>query len=445
MDRFLIWIIVFVLYQSYQSEAQIITTIAGNGIHSYGGDGSPGTAAELFTPSGVCADAIGNLYIADYFNMRIRKLDTAGIITTIAGDGTPAFGGDGGPATDAQLYYPVCLCLDKSGNLYFSDYENDRVRKINSAGIISTVAGNGVNGDGGDGGPATTAQLFQPGGICTDATGNLYITDVWNSRVRKVNTRGIISTFAGNGVAAYSGDGGPATAAELNAPNSVCIDAQGNVYIADDANYRIRKVDTSGIISTFAGTGMEGYSGDGGPATAAQFYGGTGLTMDAAGNLYFTDVVNFVIRKISISGIISTVVGSGIQGYSGDGGPALSAELNQADDVYSDAAGNLYIADQNNNRIRKVSVAHTSVTPVANYDNDFKVYPNPATNSIYFQFPAGDVTIRLMDITGRLLNEQMVHNNSSASINVIGYTPSLYIYEVITGGKTKSGKIIIEQ
>ncbi len=331
-----------------------ITTVAGNGTADYSGDGGPAALAALDEPCGVAVDFSGNLYIAAYHNNRIRKVSASGIITTVAGNGTVGFSGDGGRAASAQLYLPSGVALDASGNLYIADKGNNRIRKVSASGIITTVAGNGTGGYGGDGGPATSAQLSGPFAVTLDAAGNLYIADWTNQRIRRVSTSGVITTVAGNGAADYGGDGGPATSAPMYYPCGMAVDASGNLYFADNGNNRVRKVSTSGIITTVAGNGTGGYGGDGGAATAAQLWGPVGVALDSSGNLYIAEALNNVIRKVNASGIITTVVGNGTGGYSGDGSAAASAQLSEPYSIALDSAGNLYIADVRNQRIRKV-------------------------------------------------------------------------------------------
>lgn len=334
--------------------AQNISTIAGNGTMGSTGDGAAATAATLKAPWGVAADASGNIYIADENANCIRKINSAGIITTIAGTGVAGFSGDGGPATAAQLNNPYDVGVDAAGNVYIADYHNNRVRKINTSGIISTYAGNGSSVFSGDGGPATAASFLGPSSLKIDGAGNIYI-NLNATRISKINVAGYISTFAGTSITGYSGDGGPATAAKLNNPVAMALDASGNAYIVDQLNHYIRKVNTAGIISTIAGTGSAGYSGDGGPATAAQVNGVWGITTDAIGNIYLGDHYNYRIRKINTSGIISTYAGTGTIGYSGDGIAATAADINAPWGICTDAIGNLYIADGGNYRVRKVS------------------------------------------------------------------------------------------
>ena len=327
----------------------IIDTVAGGG--SSIGDGGAAVATQLNEPRGVALDDAGNLYIADTENQRIRKVDSAGVISTVAGDGTRGFGGDGGAATAAQLNSPYGVALDDAGNLYIADTENQRIRKVDSAGVISTVAGGGSSV--GDGDAATAAQLSHPRGVALDDAGNLYIADSLNDRIRKVNAAGVISTVAGDGTSGFSGDGGVAAAAQLNFPQGVALDGAGNLYIADRDNGRIRKVDSAGVISTVAGGGSS--VGDGSAATAAQLYSLYGVALDGAGNLYISNMGNHRIRKVDSAEVISTVAGDGTRGFGGDGGAATAAQLNSPRGVAMDGAGNLYIADTGNDRIRRLT------------------------------------------------------------------------------------------
>ncbi len=280
------------------SPGSIISTIAGNGTAGYSGDGGPAASAELNSPSGVAVDFSGNIYIADYKNNRIRRVDASGVISTVAGKGTAGYSGDGGPASSAELSTPSGVAVDTSGNIYIADSSNNCVRKVDASGVISTVAGNGTAGYSGDGGPAVSAELSSPSGVAVDTSGNIYIADDKNNCIRKVDASGVISTVAGNETGGYSGDGGPATSAELSTPSGVAVDASSNIYIADSSNNCIRKVDASGVISTVAGKGTGGYSGDGGPATSAQLNSPSGLAVDSSGNIYIADTTNYRVREV---------------------------------------------------------------------------------------------------------------------------------------------------
>jgi trimeric autotransporter adhesin len=343
--------------------AQIINTIAGTGAPSFGGDGAAATLAQLSDPSSVKVDAAGNIYIADRGNHCIRKINTTGTISTIAGTGgTSGFSGDGAAATAALLNTPGSMAIDATGNIYISDYGNNKIRKVDAAGIITTIAGGVGSGSSGDGGPATAALLNRPQGINLDAAGNIYFADELNNSIRKITvTTGIISKVAGAGSSSFSGDGGAATAATLQYPKDVVVDADGNVLIADHSNHRIRKVNTAGIISTIAGGTTFGYSGDGFDATGALIKYPYALTIDNKGNLLFNDQGNNRVRKIFTSGIITSVAGNGSYGFSGDGASCYGADLSTVG-ITSDATGNIYLAEYGYHRIRKITPAAASIS-----------------------------------------------------------------------------------
>jgi uncharacterized protein (TIGR03437 family) len=339
------------------SPAGIITTVAGDGSPGFSGDGGPATNAQLAGAYGIAVDSTGTLFIADPLNSRVRRVSRDGIITTVAGNGTFGFSGDGGPAINAQLNAPFAVAVDNSGNLFFEDHNNRRIRKVSPSGIITTVAGGGTSGWG-DGGPATSAQIGPSAGIAVDRTGNLFIGDASDGLIRKVSTSGIISTVAGNGPnpCCYLGDGGPAIEAQLN-PLAVAVDDAGGLFIAD-VNYRVRKISASGVITTVAGTGTRGSSGDGGAAVNAQLDSPRGLAVGLEESLFIAHAGR--IRKVSSNGIISTVAGGGtLSGAASDGGPATSAQIDPSA-VAADKLGNLFIADYN--RIRKVSPDGTITT-----------------------------------------------------------------------------------
>ncbi|MCW3123493.1 MAG: Serine/threonine-protein kinase PknD [Flavipsychrobacter sp.] len=351
-------ILLIVLLLPVFAQAQIINMFAGNGAPGYSGDGGPATAANLTGPNMARPDQAGNIYIADLFNNCIRKVNAAGTITTVAGSGSTVHSGDGGPATAAGVYEPRSIAIDIAGNIYFPENYHfgyaPFLRKVDTAGIISTIAGTGVYGYSGDGGPATAATFEYIADVVIDRFKNIYLVDDGAAVVRRIDTAGIITTIAGTGVRTFSGDGGPATAAGINAL-AIAIDTSGNIYIADYDNYRIRKVNSSGIISTVAGNGTSGYGGDGVPATSTGL-SAQSVAVDTHGNIYISDALNYRIRKVDASGIITTIAGNGSPGHTGDGGPATAAELFQPFGVAVDYAGDFYISDPNSNYVRKVSI-----------------------------------------------------------------------------------------
>jgi trimeric autotransporter adhesin len=342
-----------------------INTYAGNSGYGFSGDGGSALSAQLSSPRGIGLDSSGNLYLADRWNNRVRKI-ASGTISTIVGNGQANFGGDGGLATSAQLSYPDGIAVDKTGNVYISDLLNNRVRMVTPTGTISTFAGNGLPGFGGDGGAATSAELNQPAGLAVDSSGNVYIADSNNSVIRMVNPQGVISTVAGTGgLEGYSGNGGAATKATLMAPLGVAVDSSGNLYIADYYGW-IREVNAStGVISTLAGNGTNGYSGDGGSATSAQFYNPVGVAVDSSGNVYVADSGNGAVRMIS-NGTITTIAGNGTLAYAGDGGPASLAEFSAISGIAVDAQGNLYVADTSNDAVRLFPLGGTVSTIAGN-------------------------------------------------------------------------------
>ncbi|MFE9399947.1 RICIN domain-containing protein [Streptomyces flavidovirens] len=346
-----------------EHSAPAIRTVAGTGVAEFNGDNGPAVSAQFNLPYGIAVDSAGTLYVSDYKGHRVRKITTDGKISTVAGTGTAGSDGDGGPAISAQLNGPREVAADSAGNLYIADGDNHRVRKITTDGKISTVAGTGAEGPGGDGGLATAAQLNNPRGVAVDSDGILYIADSDNNRVRKVTADGEISTVAGTGTAGSDGDGGPAISAQLNGPRGVAVDSAGNLYIADHVNNRVRKVTADGEISTVAGTGTADSSGDGGLAAAARLHSPAGVVVDSVGNLYIAEYNGHRVRKVTADGEISTVAGTGTEGFGGDGGPAASAQLQNPLGLAVNCVDALYVADHYNHRLRKVAAAPMAGLP----------------------------------------------------------------------------------
>ena len=405
----------------------IITTVAGNGTHAYSGDGGAATDASLNAPSSVAVDASDNQFIADYSNNRIRKVSTNGIITTVAGNGVRAYSGDGGVATAASLSMPFGVAVDLSGNLFIADRNNARIRKVDTNGIITTVAGGGMPTypNIGDGGAATNASLNNPQDVAVDVSGNLFIADANDFRIREVNTNGIITTVAGNGTNGYSGDNGAATNASLKIPSGVAVDASGNLFIADFANNCVRQVSTSGIITTFAGGGTPtNYPsiGDGGAATNGALLNPERVATDTTGNLFIADNGFDRIREVNTNGIITTIAGNGAGAplggaYSGDGGVATNASLNGPRSVTVDAYGNLFIADAINGRIRKVTNAQGPTLALNNVSA-----ANAGNYQVVVTGPGGSVTssvVTLTVATSPLIYRTVLNSDGYVTLNFV--------------------------
>jgi sugar lactone lactonase YvrE len=352
--------------------AQPITTVVGTGIGGSIGEGTAATGANLFSSNGLALDANGNLYIADSGNHRVRKVGLDGIISTVAGNGTAGFSGDGAAAKNAQLNYPVNLAFTASGDLLIADYGNHRIRRVAADGVISTIAGTGTEGSAGDGAAATAAQLNNPIGLAVGADGSVFIGDAQNHRVRKIGTGGIISTVAGNGTAGFAGDGAAATSAQLNFPGALAIDAAGNLFIADYANNRVRKLATDGVITTYAGTGTAGFTGDAGVATAAQLSGPFALAIGGNGSLLIADQNNGRIRRVGADGVIKTVAGGAAT--TGDINDALRAFLSAPSGIVRNAAGQYWISDRGNHIVRKVAGSLRLLTEYRYTPSDYFFY-----------------------------------------------------------------------
>ncbi|MFI5195949.1 MAG: T9SS type A sorting domain-containing protein [Chitinophagales bacterium] len=428
--------------------AQTIKTIAGNGTTGYTGNGGQATFCEMNNPNCVFSDGSGDIYIADENNNCIRKISNTGVITTIAGNGTAGYSGDGGQAIAAMLNQPTGVVKDAAGNLYIADMMNDVIRKVNTSGIITTFAGNGIAGycSANEGGQATDARIWMPAGVAVDRLGNVYIAEEGNSIIQKVNTSGIINTVAGvfyfpSGL--YSGDGGPAVTARLNQPTGVFLDTAGNMYIADNGNNCIRKVNTSGYISTIAGVDTAGYSGDGGTATSAKLNLPSSVCADATGNIYIADNGNHRIRKISTMGIITTIAGTGIAGYGGDGGCATAAQLNFPTSVYVDTSKNIYIADAGNSRIRKIINSNLSVPDLPDFVN-INIYPNPTIGQLVIEHSGIGTAVRIFNILGQNIYTGIIQSDKE-TISLSNYQQGTYLLQTTDIYGNRTIKTVVKQ
>ncbi|HMP71938.1 MAG TPA: carboxypeptidase regulatory-like domain-containing protein [Kiritimatiellia bacterium] len=346
------WLSVTTVMVAGVDGTSLITTFAGTGAAGYSGDNGPATDAQVNVPYSVATDAAGAVYLADSQNHRIRKVGLDGVIHTVAGSGSTPYNGDSIPAVNAGLNLPLGIAVDAAGNLFIADYYHHRVRKVDTNGVITTYAGTGVGSTTGDGGPATSATLNLPTDVAWDASGNLFITEYGGHRVRKVAPDGIITTYGGGG--SSLNEGILATTASLTNPYGIEVDTQGRVYVSQYLRHIVRRIDTNGLIYTVAGTGTDGFSGDGGPATSAALNNPGELAVDGEGRLYIADVSNHRLRRVGTNGIIETLVGQGVAGDDGDGGPAPDARLNYPYSVAVGPDGSVYLADTVNHRIRRI-------------------------------------------------------------------------------------------
>jgi len=442
----------FVIFIACQlaAHSQIITTIAGGGT-AQPGDGGPATDCKLNEPIGVAVDAADNIYIAERAKHCIRKIDPSGTITIIAGSwGVAGYSGDGGVATAAKLNMPYGITLDGSGNIYFSEQLNFCIRKINASGVISTVAGNGTVGYSGDGGPATNAQFAGAGFFTLDNLGNIYIPDYDNHCIRKVDASGIISTIAGgNGVdgPGKTGDGGQATDAKMNRPQGVARDAVGNLYVAEYGSNIIRKISASGIITTVAGTGTEGYNGEDIPATGAQIKKPLDVIVDQYDNLYISEPYNYRVRKVTAGGVISTVAGTGMNGFSGDGGPATAATFQGISGICFDASGDMYINDAGNNRLRKaLGLVHVQ-DKESSSTYTLSVYPVPNNGVFTVKLEGGfavasEQFLRITSVDGMQILEKHIALNAPEELN-LSLPAGLYFLSVHLGTEVLNRTIAV--
>ncbi len=446
MPRVWLYIMAIASLHVLQARGQnVITTIAGDGITQYIGDGTPATIFSLAHPEGIYVDNVLNVYVADNYNQRIRKITPGGTISTLLGNGTTGYTGDGGPASAATMNKPNGIVLDTAGNMFITEWYNSVVRRVDAVtGIITTVAGNGTSGYGGDGSSATSAQLGTPGGACLDRDNNIYIPDYANHRIRKVSAAtGIITTIAGTGTNGYTGDGGPATAATLSHPVSICRDLWGNILWAEYGNNVVRKLNrTTGTISTIAGTGVNGYSGDNGPATAAKLGQPNGVFADGAGVIYISEDGNNVIRAVNTAGIIKTIVGTGAYAYTGDGGPAKTATIYNPYGVFVDVIGNLYIADAGNSVIRKVTNPMGVAGQIAG-ESTLSIFPNPTKGQFVIQRTndKSPMSVIITDITGAIVFTA-TESTDRANIDISRLPPGIYLARVLSERTTEVIRLV---
>ena len=415
----------------------IINTVAGMGPGS-NIDNVPATQSALGSMTGKAIVAPGNhIYIADGLNNSVRKVDgTTGIITRIAGTGTNgSYSGDGGPATAAGFGNLYNIALSPDGNLYISDGNYLRIRRVDmQTGIVNTIAGDGTMNASNDSVPALNNPLHVPMGLAFDTSGNLLVAEYIACKIRKIDAvTGLITTISGgNSVPANTGDGGLAKDADLHFPQGLCVDKDNNIYIGFSQSHEVRRIDgATGIITTVAGTGTQGYTGDGGQGTLAQLFEPTDVACNADGELYISDSRNHVVRKIDVNGIISTVAGTGVQGFSGDSGDPLNAEFSLLTSVSVDSCGNLLLTDNQNRRVRKVTYDNCGALAVKEVPiaSSLEVYPNPASGLITISSGKNITDLAVFDLTGRILMQQKV-NNTSVVLDVTTMAAGIYFLRV---------------
>lgn len=427
----------------------IITTISGTIDSFFCGDDGPALTAELDSPMAAAFDDTGNIYIADYGNNCIRIVHPSGSISTFAGDALagPGYSGDGGPATSAKLNHPKGVAVDAAANVYISDAGNSCIRVVHPSGSITTYAGTPLSpGYSGDGGSATSAQIADPNGLAIDTAGNLYISDAANHRIRVVHPSGSITTYVGVGTSGSGGDGGSATDAQLTYPMGITIDNSGNLYIADSGAARVRVVHPSGSINTFAGTGVPGYSGDGGPATAAQFTSPMGVVVDDTGNVHITDGAAARIRIVHPSGSIDTYAGTGVPGFNGDG-PVGTAEVNMPVGLSKDPGGRLYVTDRNNQRVRRFvgNGFPLAVTSVNKSVENLTVFPNPGRGNFYLSFTTsapGQVHYTVTNLLGQKIKDLSANTGELTQMQL--YAPAgIYLLTAETANGRTTTRIVV--
>lgn len=411
--------------------AQVVTTMAGSG--TQGSVNATGTAASFNSPSGTCVDAAGNVYVADQANQLIRKITSAGVVTTLAGSG--ATGTVNATGTAASFDNPFGVCVDGAGNVFVTDQNNHTIRKITPAGVVTTFAGqvgvpNVINGTG------TAAAFNYPRGICIDAVGNLYVTDYFGHTIRKITPAGVVTTVAGNAGVSGAVDA-TGTAASFNRPNGICLDYAGNLYVADRSNHKIRKITSAGVVTTFAGSGTLGSANGTGPA--ASFNLPLGVAADAGNNIYVADNNNQRIRKITSAQVVSYFAGSGSVGSTDATG--TSASFNGPTGICTDVLGNMFVADQFNHKIRRISNPSAGINEVST-KNTISVYPNPTSDVVNFELKS-QANVFVINSLGQTIIEQSL-NAGKQSISLQNQAKGIYFVKVIQNEKEETIKLIKE-
>jgi RHS repeat-associated protein len=416
--------------RSAHSASRVITTVAGNGINAFGGEGVPANSTSLRTVVAVATDDAGNLFISEAGSNRVRKVTADGLMRTVAGNGSYGFSGDGGPATAASFVAIQGIAVDARGNLFIVDRDNHRIRRVSPDGTINTVAGNGSSGLSGNGGPATEASLSRPTSLAIDADGSIFIADTYNQVIRKVAPNGTISTVAGNGIYGFGGDGGPATAASLRYPQSVAVDAHGNLFIAEE--YRVRKVAPNGLISTVAGNGISQSSGDGGQATAAGISPGH-VAIDSRGNIFVSDFGNSQIRRVAPDGIITLVVGNGSPGLpsNGDGGPATAARISRPTGLNVNSIGDLFAVDFIDNRVRKIT------SSLRRFDGAEHLVPSEDAGDV-FHFDSTGRHLRTLDARTNAVVRAFTYNPDGLLVQITDGDANITTIEREAGGNARA-------
>jgi streptogramin lyase len=436
----------FMLAIAVNTDAQNIYTIGGNGIPGFSGDSSLATGAEIFGPAGIAVDGAGNSYFADYYNRRIRKISSAGTITTIAGNGTAGYGGDNGPAINAELNDPMGVAADVAGNIYVADRSNNRIRKIDASGNITTIAGTGTANYTGDNGQATDATLSGPTGVAVDILGNVYVADRNNNVVRKIDLSGTITTIAGTGAAGFNGDDWPAaTLADLYNPMSVAVDLLGNVYIADQNNNRVRKVDTFKKISTILGNGVAGYNPDGASGTSCEVYSPSSVAVDRWGNVYISDELNYLIRKVDVNsnGVVTVAGTHGVRGYNGDTGLAVHALIGDCRALAVDNNGNIYFTDWRNNNVNYITSTVTAVPQVDKGVQEMAIYPNPNNGSFTVSIKStntASANVVITNVVGEKIKEISAVTNTPMIVE-LNVAMGIYFVTATTPNGVLTGKV----